>query len=409
MLSALLASAAAFASAALPAQPPTFQWSQYLGPTRDGVAADFAWPAQPKLVEAWRKPFASGVSSIIVAGGRAFTMGTDGEHDYLFAFDPATGRDLWRARIGPTHADAQSGPAATPAAAGELIIAVGSSCVVQAVNAATGSLAWSKDLAQAYKTRFAARGGCGMSPLVVGSLVILPTGAPDTDRLVAVEAASGSQVWTTAGPARSINTSPGLLPNPSAGQVLYHYAKPPGLSGVSGVNARDGAVQWELDAENGMSNQSPVALPGNRVLLQTWANTSMLAVPAPGVTQPARRLWTTGEITAGAAPAVYRDGYLYGFGGNSGEFFKCMDANTGEVKWSTRLYRGASVLVGRTLVVLSESSGLLRLVDAVPDAYRETGRLQVLKPGASTQTPPSFALGLVFFRNLDEIGAVAIK
>jgi outer membrane protein assembly factor BamB len=108
-------------------------------------------------------------------------------------------------------------------------------------------------------------------------------------------------------------------------------------------------------------------------------------------------------------PAVYVEGHLYGFGGNSAEFFKCVDASTGVTKWSTRIYRGAAVVAGRTLVIQSESSGLLRLVAADPAAYREVAKLSVLKPGASTLTPPAIADGMIFVRNLEEVAAVSIR
>jgi hypothetical protein len=108
-------------------------------------------------------------------------------------------------------------------------------------------------------------------------------------------------------------------------------------------------------------------------------------------------------------PAVFSEGHLYGFGGNSGEYFKCVDANTGSTKWSTRIYRGAAIIAGRTLVIQSESSGLLRLVAADPTAYKEIAKLPVLKPGAATLTPPTVAAGMIFVRNLEEVVAMAIR
>jgi outer membrane protein assembly factor BamB len=153
-----------------------------------------------------------------------------------------------------------------------------------------------------------------------------------------------------------------------------------------------------------MSDTMPLPLPGDRVLLQTWMNSTLLETGASP-----RAVWTMTELSAMGPPPVYRDGHLYGFGGNSGEFLKCVDVNTGQVRWSSRPYRGSVLLVGSTLVMLSESSGFVRLISASPAAYDERARLQVFKPGARTFTPPSFADGRIFVRNLEEMVAIEIR
>lgn len=384
------------------------EWPQYLGPSRDGAAAPFTMPAAPKLVEAWRSPLPSGGAGIAVGGGRAFTLGSDGERDYLFALEAASGKEVWRAALGSTHADAADGPGSTPAIAGDLVMAVGSSCGVHAFTRADGRPIWQKDLAASYKSRFAARGGCSMSPLVAGDLVVLPTGAAaEPDRLVALRAASGEQAWS-AKVERSTNASPGLRDAPGVHQVVYHHVKPPSLSGVAGVNLADGAVAWSADAPGGVSANAPLPLSGGRVLLQTWQGSTMFEIPGGPAPVP-KALWTITAISADNSPPVAHGGHLFGFGGNSGEYLTCVDAATGQVTWTSRIYRGSTSLVDRTIVVLSESAGLLRLVAADPAAYRETARLTVLRPGAKTHTPPSIAGGRIFLRNLDELVAVDIR
>jgi hypothetical protein len=60
------------------------------------------------------------------------------------------------------------------------------------------------------------------------------------------------------------------------------------------------------------------------------------------------------------------------------------------------------------LVVLSASAGLVRVVEATPEGYREKGRLEVLNRGAQAETPPSFAEGTIFVRNDEEVAAVVV-
>ena len=163
-------------SAVLFGQTSSSSWPQYLGPKRNG-AVDLDITGA-KLTEAWRRPLPSGTAGIAAEGGRLYTLGTDGSNDLLFALDAATGKELWRATIAATHVSAmENGPASTPAVAAGLIVAVGSSCGVAAFKVADGSIAWQHNLADQYKSRFAARGGCGMSPLIADKFVILTTGA----------------------------------------------------------------------------------------------------------------------------------------------------------------------------------------------------------------------------------------
>jgi outer membrane protein assembly factor BamB len=239
--------------------------------------------------------------------------------------------------------------------------------------------------------------------------VLVPTGAVDGDRFVALDVATGQRVWSSDVP-RSINpASVALREANGVMQILYHHAKPPGQSGMSAVNPADGSVLWQVDLESGMSDARPLPLPDGRVLLQTWKHSTMFAAQNATLTKGPSVLWSNDELSAGNAPPVFLDDHLYGFGGNSGEFLKCIDSRTGVVKWSTRPYRGTGILVGRTLVVQSESSGLLRLVAAEPAAYREIARLEVMKPGATTLTPPAHADGVVYVRNQEEVVAVAIR
>ena len=381
-------------------------WPQFLGPLGNGSTTELSVPATPTLVEQWRRPAGAARSAVVVTGARAYTLESDGESDILLALDAATGKDVWRAPIGTTHADAvTNGPSSTPAVAGNLVIALGSSCRLAAFNTADGALAWDVDLAQVYKTRFAARQGCSVSPLVHSGVVVLPTGAREANRLVALDLATGKQRWTADGVEMSLNTNTAIRSSNTGAQLLYHYFKAPGLSGLAAINLADGARLWTIDGEAGVSDTAAMPLANGRVLMQTWQGSWIVDAS----TATPRRLWTTAALSALQVPAVGVGGYIYGFGGNSGEFLACVDAATGETRWTERTYRGALATVGTTLVMQSEGSGLLRLIAADPTKYRELARLQTLKPGAPTVTPPTIAGGRIFVRNLEEIVVTSVR
>ena len=61
------------------------------------------------------------------------------------------------------------------------------------------------------------------------------------------------------------------------------------------------------------------------------------------------------------------------------------------------------------IVSLSITAGLLRVVEASPQAYRERARLQVLEPGSRAETPPSVVGRRIFVRNDEEVVAVDVE
>jgi outer membrane protein assembly factor BamB len=103
---------------------------------------------------------------------------------------------------------------------------------------------------------------------------------------------------------------------------------------------------------------------------------------------------------------VAQDGFLYGF---SGQFLVCVDAATGEPRWRQKVNAGTLIRVGRHLLILGEQSGILRVVEATPDAYRPVAEAPVLNAGAQSSTGPSYADGRIFVRNVEEMVALALR
>ncbi len=399
---AVTIAAAALATPAYHAQSPS-GWPQFLGPDRDNTTRQTI-PAGATLAEAWRAAAPAGTSGIVVSGTRLITGGDDDEREFVVAFDVDSGRELWRSTLGPAHETAD--PQATPVIIGDTVVTVSATCVVHGLDIATGQSRWQKSLVTEFKSRLAPR-ACAMSPMIDGTTVVVPTGAPATGTtLAAFDAATGAVVWSAANLPVSLNTPAGVGTFNGERLVLYHHAKPPGTGGLSAVRVKGGTtdIAWQIDLKAGMSDTAPLALPGNRVLLQTWNDSALI-----DVSSTPRIVWTTTDLWALYPPPTHHAGVLYGFGGNSTEFFSAVDITSGRTLWTERIYRGYVVNAGGTLVVQSESAGLLRLVAADPARYRELARLPVFRPGARTTTPPTVAAGRIFVRNLDEIVAVSVR
>jgi outer membrane protein assembly factor BamB len=386
-------------------------WPSRLGPNQDGraAAAGVFRPGAPVvLTKAWSRGFDDGRAGIAIADGRVVTLASQEERDVALAWDAATGRELWRADLGATHAEQYLGPAGTPALAGGRAFAIASGCVLHALDATNGKTLWTLDL----KERYAAKPGqgCFSSPYVRdGRLVVQTAGVESHPRAVALDPATGLPVWQAAFADRAHYSSPIAGSVGGVAQILVHSVAPgpPPVGGVTALDPSTGAVLWRHvpAASKNASYEYPQVLAPDLVSLATWNDLAALRVVREGGAWRVEERWRSTDLDAGIGPPVLHDGHLYGFGGDD---LACVELATGRVRWKQRLYRGSLILVDGRLVVLSQASGILRVVEATPDGYRETAQLAVLSRGGKAEAPPSYAGGRVFVRNDEEIAAVTI-
>jgi outer membrane protein assembly factor BamB len=286
------------------------------------------------------------------------------------------------------------------------LFAVSTACVLRALDQQSGKTLWEADL----KARFQAnpRQGCTSSPyLEDGRLILLPANREE-HRAAALDPRTGETLWRAKGVGRAPYSSPVAARFGGVAQVLLHDLHDGAegarfTSGLAALRASDGSVLWSTRIDRNLSFETPLVLPGDRVLLVTWNDARLFQVAASGGTWGVRRVWTSTDLLSRVAPPVHHDGHVYGFGG---DFLACIEAASGRTLWKERLYPGSLILADGRLVVLGVNTGLLRLVAATPAGYQERARLQVLNRGSSTEAPPSFGAGRIFVRNDEEVVAV---
>ena len=178
-------------------------WPQWRGPDRNGISGETGWMngwaqgSAPKV--AWRAAVGKGHSAVSVRGGRAFTMGWDGEHDSVFCFDAVTGRLNWKQSYPCTTILQWPGPRATPTVDGDTVFTLGQHGQLRAWDTRTGQPRWQRDLPEDYNPDVDY--GFAWSPLVEpagtgtddrdGDLLILNAGS----RGLAIRARDGSIAW----------------------------------------------------------------------------------------------------------------------------------------------------------------------------------------------------------------------
>ena len=381
-------------------------WPGVWGPSRNGIAPAAGLPAQPTgFKELWRKKTQGGYSEVVVTPHAAVTMEARDGSDEVVAFEKDSGRELWRASVGPTyrgHDGSHDGPIATPAIDGSDLFAVGPTGTVVALDASTGRERWRHDLVRDFGASPMIY-GFGSSPLIEGATVIVQTGGEKSRGLMAFDRATGQLRWNAAHGLRGGYASPAIGTLAGTRQIIAAAG-----DRVYAVSPSNGTLLWSIagpgDGE-GVANP-PQLLSDDRVLITYWGEAVLLEIARQGETLSATELWRSPRLRSAYSPTIHRDGNLYGF---NGPFLTCLDIATGDVRWRHRLYEGTIVGLGTNLLVLGRTSGNIHVVAASPTAFTEVARTAVLSPGATSMTGPSVAGNRVFVRNTEEIVALAME
>lgn len=376
-------------------------WPQFRGPNRDGISPEAAvlkgWPASgPKVL--WKAPLGEGYSQIVSVKGRLYTLAQQGEEQVALAFDGATGKQLWRARIDGEYNDGQGdGPRSTPTVDGEMVYALSANGKLAALRAGNGQVAWQHDLRAEYGAN-PPQWGISTSPLVEGNLLIVNVGGAGNKSVVAFDKTSGKVVWTSQGDGAGYS-APIAITVRGVRQIIVFTA-----DAILSLAPKDGRLFWRSAWKTSydVNAATPIFFPPDKLFVSSGYDTgsALLQINRTNVAE----VWRSRGMKNQFSSSVLHDGVLYGFDNAT---FKAIDAATGNERWKQRGFgHGSLILAGGQLVVLSDR-GKLALVSATPEEYRELGSAQVLE--GKCWTSPSLADGRLYVRNEEQLIALDWK
>jgi outer membrane protein assembly factor BamB len=375
-------------------------WPQFLGPERNGTTPERvfveSWKTRGHLRERFRVAVGEGFSSVVVGGGRAYSMDTDGASEFVLALGADDGAPLWKLPIGSSPRDNYGGhgPRTTPTLDSDRLFVLSAEGKLLALEAATGKTLWLRDLAKDYGFRPPAEGAAS-SPLVHGGRVVVMVGGASGPTVGAFERATGKTVWTALDD-RASYSSPVLLPLAGETQLLVLTARR-----LVALAPEGGALLWIYPWEtyDGVNVATPILAGDDRVFISSGYDQGAALVEVGR--ERARPLWRNREMKNHFNNSVHHEGVLYGF---DMAFLKAVDAATGETLWRARGFgTGSLVVAGNHLVVLSDA-GEIALAETSRTTLSVLRRQQVL--AGRTWTPPSVAEGRIYLRNAEEIVAL---
>jgi outer membrane protein assembly factor BamB len=378
-------------------------WPQWRGPRRDGKSPETgllaSWPAGgPKLV--WKAAgLGEGYSSFAVVGGRLYTQGQKGDEQFVMAFDVASGKKLWETQAGRAFRERRGhGPRGTPTIEGDRLWALSADGTLVCLEAATGRRIWSVNVVQKFGGQVL-NWGMSESPLVDADRVIVMAGGSGAS-IVALSKDDGKLIWKSqsdeAGYASAIVFDLG---------GVRQIATFTGEAAV-GLGMKNGELLWRYPK---VSNQTaniatPIFHDGHVFVSSDYGTgAALLKLGSQG---GASEVYFSREMRNHYSSSVLVGEHLYGF---SSAVLTAMNFRSGEVAWRDRSVGKGSVTYADGHLYCLGETGVMGLVEATPQAYREKSRFSIPRGEFPTWTPPVVANGRLYLREQDNLYSYDIK
>ena len=377
-------------------------WPGFRGPDRNGVIPgvriETDWSQSPP-VELWRRPIGPGWSSFAVRGDFLYTQEQRGEDEVVACYNATTGEPVWRHRDAVRFWESigGAGPRATPTLSDGRVYTFGATGMLNALDAADGTVVWSRNAASDTDAKVP-DWGFSISPLVIDDLVIVAV----PGQLVAYDLATGDPRWF--GPEGGAGySSPHRLTIDGVEQILLMSG-----TGATSVAPADGKLLWEHPWPLSARIVQPALTADGDVLMSAGESSGMRRVAVshgPGGWTIEER-WTSFRLEPYFNDFVVHEGHAFGF---DGRILACIDLEDDERKWKGGRYgHGQLVLLPDQdlLLVLSEE-GELALVRAVADQFTELARFPAIV--GKTWNHPVLAGDVLLVRNGRKMAAFRLS
>lgn len=381
-------------------------WPQWRGPNRDGISPETglldSWPSKgPPLV--WKiQGLGEGFASAAISGTRLFIQGQRGDEEFVLAFDANTGKQLWQTQTGRGFREQRGyGPRGTPSIDGDRLYALAADGTLVCLETATGKRVWGLNIVDRFHSRVL-HWGISESPLVDGDRVIVTPGGPGA-AVVALDKTSGKVLWQSQSDQAGYS-SPVAFDAGGARKVVVFTGE-----AAIGLDLKNGDLQWRYNkVSNRTANIATPIVHDGEIFLSSDYGTgcALLKVAANGGSMSASEVYFNREMRNHYSTSVLVGDYLYGY---SSAILTAMKFQTGEVAWRNRsVGKGSLIYADRHLYCRSED-GLVGLIEATPEGYREKSRFEIPKGEFPTWSPPVIAGGKLYLREQDDLYCYNIK
>lgn len=360
---------------------PAADWAQWRGPNRDGCSTETgllaSWPeGGPTL--AWKATgIGAGFSTVAIAGDRIYTTGEKGDSDSVYCLDLNGGKILWTSTFGKSGAPGWggfTGPRGTPTLDGELLYVIGQYGELACLKTADGSVVWSKALDKDFGGK-RPEWGYSESVLVDGDQIVCTPGGKK-GAIVALHKKTGQLLWQTKDFTDEAHYS-SLVMAEIEGVKQYIQLTSESVVGV----AQDGKLLWKAVRKGKTAVIPTPVVSGNKVYVTSGygAGCNLFEITKTDGTFSARQVYAERSMSDHHGGAVLVGEFVYGHCDSQG--WVCQELATGRIKWAEKgqIGKGSVVYADGKLILRAEDKGIVGMISATPDGYKELGRF--IQPG----------------------------
>ncbi len=380
-------------------------WPQWRGAERDGLAQfspiNTTWP-EKGLSRLWKKTLGDGFSAVSIWNKRAYTQYSNGYDEILICMNAATGKTLWKARLGASFLSSMGGdgPRSTPTVSQGVVYTMSAFGTVAAHDALTGEDIWRIDLRKDHDGDVP-DWGYATCALLHENMLIIEAGSKSGGLFMALNRTDGSIIWQS-GTGKGAYSSPILATIGGENHIIFLTGKD-----VRGIRLEDGKQLWQTPFPTSYDNNiaTPILFDKNKIYVSAGYGTGAMvfAVEQQGGIYTAQEIWRNKVMKNHMSTAVFADGYLYGF---DNSILKCIDANTGEEVWKTRGYgKGTLLMADGHLIILGEK-GKLGIAPISSNGFQEKAAFKAIS--GRCWTMPSIADGRIYVRSRFEMACYDI-
>jgi outer membrane protein assembly factor BamB len=381
-------------------------WTQFRG--SGGVSAEKELPVKWGADEGlrWKAELPGrGVSNPVIAGGKIFLTASSGYENrrlHVLAFDEKTGKKLWErqfAATGGTSCHPKTCMAAnTPVTDGKRVFAMFGTCDIVALDA-DGNLLWYRSLVSDYPT-ITNQVGMAASPVLYKDTLLVPMENVGESFAAGLDANTGKNRWKMPRH-KDINwVTPLVVETGKSAMALFQTEKD-----LTAYDVETGRVLWSFGLGETLSSVSMPQRGDDGFVFVAGKEFLGLRTSPQNVTPDVA--WRSKKLALGYTSAVYHDGRVYGIGRTA---VTCLDAKTGEEKWSQRIdgpFSASPIIADGKLYAVNElgKTTVLKL----GDTKAEIVAVNSLAEGEVILATPAVANGAIYLRSDKYLYCVGTK